>query len=247
MNNYFVSAGAFIVGSGHSRLNMPCQDFIFTLNQERVNVIALADGAGSASHSIFGAQAACKVSAKWIAKHFDKFYYKTDSLAKNLDKILLRKFKALAKENNVSIKQLQSTLQIVALKKNRFISIHIGDGVIGCVRDNKLEVISEPNNGEFVNETYFIGGKLTPEQVHVTKGLLSDVDGFVLMSDGSAQSLYNKKEKQISNVVREMLHWFEMHDPSDVQEAILENLRDVISKKTQDDCSLALNYIKRQN
>jgi serine/threonine protein phosphatase PrpC len=245
MSLVFLTAGAFVVGSGHDKERVPCQDFTYTLHQDKTSVMALADGAGSSSHSSIGAQISCKVSSKWIANHFDEYFYNIDGLADGLNKILLKRLKIAAKENDISIKQLQSTLQIVALKKNRFIVAHVGDGVIGVVKNNNLQVISEPNNGEFVNQTYFIGSKLATQHIRIRKGYLDEIDGFVLMSDGSAESLYNKKEKQISNAVKEMLKWFVDHDIEEVQEAIYNNLQEVISKRTQDDCSLVLACINR--
>ena len=48
------------------------------------------------------------------------------------------------------------TLLFVSIKNNKYIAGHIGDGIIGII-DEKGDaiVLSEPENGEFANTTYF--------------------------------------------------------------------------------------------
>ena len=48
-------AGAAVQGLRHEEKHIPCQDKIFSLSDNGVTAIALADGAGAAEMSHFGA------------------------------------------------------------------------------------------------------------------------------------------------------------------------------------------------
>lgn len=65
---------AEVQGSGHKKKNIPCQDKTCCLERNKVRVVALADGAGSAQLSHFGAE---EVTSR-IADYFDELYAKDD-------------------------------------------------------------------------------------------------------------------------------------------------------------------------
>ena len=50
---------------------------------------------------------------------------------------------------------LASTLLFVAIKDNKFIMAHIGDGIIGYLKQDELKIATHPMNGEFINTTVF--------------------------------------------------------------------------------------------
>ena len=102
---------------------------------------------------------------------------------------------------NCTVKDLASTLLFVAVKDDKFILGHLGDGVIGYLKNNCLKTASLPNNGEFSNETYFSTSKDASSHMKLAKGSVRDIDGFVLMSDGTADSFYNKKEKKLCDIL----------------------------------------------
>src|SRR5690606_42119695 len=52
--------------------------------------------------------------------------------------------------------ELASTFLAVAVSAERFLVVHIGDGVIGYVKNGELRVISAPDNAEFANQTTFV-------------------------------------------------------------------------------------------
>jgi len=234
-------AGATIVGRGHITKNIPCQDKIFSAKDSSFNFIGLADGAGSCSHSDIGAAFVLKETLKLIKKKFDRYYRGEYSIVNSdiLSYLKLR-LEILAKNKRIAFKELSSTLLFVAVKENKFIAGHLGDGVIGYLKCGELKVLSDPVNGEFANATYFVTSSDAKQYFKLFKGELNEINGFVLMSDGSEESLYDKRNKSLAPAVGQMFEWLGKFKENEVSKALENNLRDVIRLKTIDDCSVIL-------
>ena len=70
-----------VQGRGHLKAEVPCQDKTFYMNENNVDVIALADGAGSAKLSHFGAELVTKKISELLTKNFDIYYGESDGVA----------------------------------------------------------------------------------------------------------------------------------------------------------------------
>jgi len=152
MNNTWKLASAYVTGRGHLIKNAPCQDRTFELvSQHSTGTfygLSLADGAGSYALSDIGAEIVTKEVLAYLKSNFSKL-----SRVKNTSKKVIKKIEEkLAKEatiRGIEIKELSSTLLFVAIKNDRFIAGHIGDGVIGVLNKYvKISVLSKPDNGE---------------------------------------------------------------------------------------------------
>lgn len=97
---------------------------------------------------------------------------------------------------------MASTLLLVAIKDDKFIIAHIGDGVIGYLKNNEMKIASQPENGEFVNTTVFTTSKDAIMTMKLIKGFLGTIQGFVLMSDGPEARLYSKQENKLADVLK---------------------------------------------
>lgn len=144
---------------------------------------------------------------------------------------------------NCGLSDLACTLLCVAIKGNNFILFHIGDGVIGCLRDNVLEVLSAPDNGEFTNVTNFITSKNALESIRYSIGNVDTINGFVLMSDGTQASLYNKRCGTLAPVIRDIIH--SDFGIKKLQIGLQNSFENTIKKATSDDCSIVF-AIKRK-
>lgn len=105
-------------------------------------------------------------------------------------------------------KDLASTLLFAAIKGEQCLIGHLGDGAIGGLYGNELKCISNPDNGEHANETYFVTTKHAERALKIIKGNIKekDIHAFVLMSDGSTEGLYSKREnKFIESLQKHML------------------------------------------
>ena len=231
-----------VQGRGHIKAEIPCQDKTKQLARDGTHVIALADGAGSAKLSHFGAECIVQQISTYLTDHFEELFANEDG--KQVKQELLSALKNTlankAEELDCSIKDLASTLLAVAVRDDRYIITHIGDGVIGYLKDNDLRVASAPDNGEFSNVTTFVTSSEALTSMRLFKGKLNTISAFVLMSDGTEQSLYHKPTKKLGNAVVKLMQRTCLTD-SDVMRSQLEDtLASVISQNTQDDCSIAI-------
>lgn len=100
-NDYIVLSHA-VQGRGHEKNNIPCQDATHTLQNDTAHIITLADGAGSARFSHFGAEATVKKMADFLSKNFDRFYNvkkeEFTSIKKEIIKTLCENLQSLAAE-----------------------------------------------------------------------------------------------------------------------------------------------------
>ena len=262
-------------GSSHKASGAPCQDQVFAMtSDEGVRVICLADGAGSARFSHYGAYLVVTRTAKMMAEKFDRFFTYTQHetpieslLIGQLQKDLAAlsslgidpsdedraRFDLPSRDEELlipcAVRDLASTLLAVAVKGNRYIALHVGDGIIGyeyldANRQAHLEVISTPDNGEFANETVFVPSAGALQAVRLYKGLLDTarkhIIGFILMSDGPEASLYHKPSRSLAPACGKLLTACRALPPEEMTVQLKAALEKVIAQKTGDDCSIAL-------
>ena len=229
-----------VQGRSHVISNTPCQDKTFHMSEDDTEVIALADGAGSAKLSHFGAELVTKRICELLVKQFRIYYGETDgaTIKRVIVAYLIDELEKLAKEHNCEVNDLASTILAVAVHKDRFIIIHIGDGVIGYVKNGELKIASHPDNGEFVNTTIFVTSKNALSSMKLIKGQLNGITGFVLMSDGTEASLYSKRNKCLAPVLKKLMNLSQSMESFYLQNEIKNSFEQVVAKATTDDCSL---------
>lgn len=231
-----------VQGRGHEKNGIPCQDKTFAMEENGVSVVALADGAGSASFSHLGADCVTRTICREMVEHFDRFYEATDpsALRQEVLQTLLSALNLTAEEQGCDLSELASTLLMVAVKDSRYLMLHLGDGVIGYLRHGELYVASHPTNGEFANVTYFVTSPDAASRMKLFKGRMETIRGFVLMSDGAEASLYNKREKSLAPVLGKLIDAGAQKDVSVLQESLQQSFASVVRHATQDDCSMAM-------
>ena len=209
-----------IQGKSHIFDNTPCQDKVFSLNYKDSCIVSLADGAGSAKYSHLGAEAVTKYVCQNMEHNFEQYFNEENGLVikqlliNNIQQLL----QSIAESNKCKINDLASTLLMVAIKNDNFIIIHIGDGVIGYLSNNELKVASKPNNGEFVNTTVFTTSENVLDSIKLIKGSINNITGFVLMSDGTESSLYQKKENKLAPAIKSIMKYMNLLTLEKVQE-----------------------------
>ena len=231
-----------VQGRGHAKKNLPCQDKVARLEENGVHVIALADGAGSAALSHFGAQCVVNRATAFIADRFFDLIAREDgrSVTQEILSVLLQALRNEALLHGCALKDLASTLLVAAVGDGKFFLAHLGDGVIGYLNDSGLKVASTPDNGEFSNETVFVTSADAVARLRIFKGALKNISGFILMSDGSEQSLYSKRKKTLAPAVKRLMHRTCLVDGKILSPQLEEALSTVIAANTQDDCSVAI-------
>jgi hypothetical protein len=233
-----------VQGRGHRRNNppIPCQDKTKVLSRNDVCVIALADGAGSAKLSHFGAECIVETITDFLVDYFQELFDESDGIKVKLEIMDLVTSRLIEKslELHCDVSDLASTLLTVACKNDCFILIHIGDGVIGYLDGDTLKVASAPDNGEFSNITTFVTSKEALSSMRLIKGENKNISGFVLMSDGTEQSFYHKQTKSLAVAVRKLMHRNIIIKSDEMITQLNSAFESVVIMNTLDDCSIAL-------
>lgn len=187
-------------GRGHELDGTRGQDRTQYLSRSGVQAICLADGAGSALHSELGAQAVVDEGCAVLVEQFEHLMASVDGGQVKIELLerLLAKVSTLAERHGRDIHDFASTFLGVAVSGDRFLGAHIGDGVIGYLKNGELHVISAPDNSEFANQTTFVTSQGAAASMRLFRGSLQGVTGFILMSDGAGESLFNARTRQLA-------------------------------------------------
>lgn len=231
-----------VQGRGHIKADIPCQDKTKQLFRNGVSLITLADGAGSAKLSHFGAECVVENISVYVADNFQQLIQNADgkqvklAIMEELKRVLYSK----AEELECKLGDLASTLLFVAVCEDKYIIVHIGDGVIGYLDGSELKIASSPDNGEFANVTTFVTSNEALVSMRLFKGDIKEISGFVIMSDGTEQSLYHKPSKTLAKSIIKLMHRTCLTSDGVMHSQLRETLENIISQKTQDDCSIAI-------
>ena len=235
-------------GRSHLATNTPCQDSVASLYRCRVNVVALSDGAGSAKLSHIGSKACVSALCESCCRRFEVLWRMSEKEARTA---LLRSVQQKLREvlpSGYAMGSLASTALVVAVKRNRYIAAHLGDGVIGVYHRGScgpsVSLLSGPDNGEYSNETTFITSDNAIDRFRIYRGKINDegrhVTGFILMSDGAEAALYRKRDGQLAPACTKLVEAIR-HMNKRGSGLLLRDVLDLISStKTFDDCSVAL-------
>ena len=234
-------------GRGHVAEGVACQDRTSFGSFGGVQVMCLSDGAGSASYSEYGAQALVETGVKFLAESFHEFASRNDGARVKVEIIerLVKELETEASRRKCEVRDLASTFLGVAVTRDRFIVVHVGDGVIGYVKHGELKVISGPDNDEFANQTTFVTSSGAIASMRLLRGALEGVSGFILMSDGPASSLFDHGAFQLAPACLKMIKVVSdaprrrLKHPAH-RKQLRRLLETRIRNATKDDCSVGI-------
>ena len=235
------TAQAAMQGQSHIRTGVPCQDKTFCCRVGRCYVAALADGAGSAALSHFGAATATQSAAYYLAEHFEELF-SVEGKREMIVPLMQHVLQALQQqsiEQSCKIEDLASTLLVVATKGCRYLVVHLGDGLIVAADDNEAKVASAPENGEFANTTIFTTSSSAINHMRVYRGYKPNIRGFLLMSDGASSRLYNRRDNSISPALFRLICAARSMSEAEFTLQLNQALEQTIRPATTDDCSMA--------
>jgi hypothetical protein len=181
--------GASVQGLTHIKRDMPCQD----ANQARVLpnhavVVAVADGAGSASRSELGAVWATVTAVDWVAELLSQGWPSDDSEWNAMLGAALQtahdNVRDLARKHHVPFRELATTLLLVVATPDLAAAIQVGDGATVVLTDNgSLVSLTAPQSGEYINETTFF---TSPRYLEAAQFAIwrAKVKGVAVLTDG---------------------------------------------------------------
>lgn len=216
------------------------QDYVIARNiNDKVSVAVLSDGAGSKRYG--GA------TAEYIVKCVEK-YCLDNANREDLDECIKKELFSVVNDGLISlvhnsgevIEHYGATMLFVIICNHKYIAGHIGDGVILYRGGSSFCVLSKPDNGEYINQTYFLPTKTQQEHFRVYEGKVEKKFCFILASDGLSGTLYDQVESKISNACEQMYLWCKFYDHEKCEKILEENLVEVFDKYTDDDKSIAI-------
>ncbi|MDT0164510.1 PP2C family serine/threonine-protein phosphatase [Actinotalea sp. AC32] len=234
-------------GRGHLRDGTPVQDRTKFLSRGGVQVVCLADGAGSASSSQFGAQAVVDEGCAMLVDRFADLAMSHDGARAKVELLdqLLSRLNKVAIRHGLEVGDLASTFLCVAVSGDRFLGAHVGDGVVGYLKNGQLKVVSAPESSEFANQTTFVtsGGAL--ESMRLFRGSLEGVAGFILMSDGTAESLFDSRTGELAGACAKLISVVgaapaHLSSSSKYRKRLRRLMDFKIRDATKDDCSIGI-------
>jgi Protein phosphatase 2C len=177
--------GASTIGASHQKQALPCQDaWMATECRGGVLAVAVADGAGSASHAEVGSRLAAR---RAVSAVFDRMLQpRTGGVYAMLDDAFLQARRELefeAASSGLELRNLPTTLTVVIAMPDCLGVAQTGDGLVVALEpDGSLIPLTRPQRGEYANETHFVtgpGGE-TPRYIHVGEV----APGFAVLTDG---------------------------------------------------------------
>ncbi|MBN1813831.1 MAG: protein phosphatase 2C domain-containing protein [Anaerolineae bacterium] len=240
--------GASVQGTSHQQNDVPCQDahgYRVLLNG--AVVIAVADGAGTASRSHEGAQRAVKQALDTLERDLAYNVLRTEFEWQRLMTAAFRQARedivGHARWENAPLRDFAATLTCAVASNDELAVGQIGDCLAVARKgpDDPLFVAAQPQRGEYANETFFLTleDALDHLQVHV----YPPVQTLVLMSDGVVRLAVNVVENvPHTPFFRPLLDFAaEMKDEKTAQEQLAAFLAsERVCARTDDDKTLVL-------
>ncbi len=190
---------ASVCGAAHLAADTPCQDAFHWVRTPSLLLAAVCDGAGSARCGGPGAQRVSREFATRLAQEPALATFHGDEIAAQVFALLADIRLGLqreAEEKQGALGDFACTLVAACLFDDHGWLIHLGDGAAAAVVKDRADVVSLPENGEYVNHTWFLTSPDWREHVRITP-LHGPVTQIVLMSDGVQPFAMNKGGTQL--------------------------------------------------
>jgi hypothetical protein len=154
------ATGAHVVGTSHSKLEIPCQDYCGYergfIGSSPVLILAIADGAGSARLSQVGARASVEHLLRNIPLKLPTLWEANQELAKQWLESTRQHLEQIATEQDCEMRDLACTILFAVLGEFVSFFAQVGDGGWIVQKDGEYFAPTWPSSGEYVNETTFL-------------------------------------------------------------------------------------------
>jgi len=239
--------GASVQGTSHQKHELPCQDAHGYLVLPNSVIVAVADGAGSAERSDQGAQLAVQQALDSAKAALEKGLPQDETGWQALLVEVFRQARQaiaqLAEAEQSSARAFATTLTCAMASDNWLAVGQIGDGVaVVEAADGTLFAASQPQHGEYANETYFLTMSEALQHVDV-RAYPQPVQALAVMTDGLIRLAMDvaRNEPHLP-FFRPLLDFVaQMEDAAAAREQLSDFLAsDRICARTDDDKSLVL-------
>lgn len=174
------------IGTSHLASGSICQDaHAYRVLEDGTLLIAVADGAGSASHSAEGARCATDTAINFLAGRLSNL--PDQDVAATLAQSLSTARGAVERlaTKDLSASDFATTLLIAVVTAADISIAQVGDGAIVIQhQDESLEVVTQASDGEYINQTTFITSQYALEQAYFNVRPSNTIRGIAVLTDG---------------------------------------------------------------
>ena len=242
-------------GAAHLKDGAPNQDSVvmerLTLGRlGAMAVMAVSDGAGSARYSHHGSRAACVAGVASLTRQLHR--NPAISVKEHLMRSALQRAVRSARRSVMevakgaygapgpaNVNEFACTLMLT-LAGARLVGVaHVGDGCVVAGNGDEWLLLSEPDNGEFANETRFLTNPRNLPRITVTAG--SDIGCVAVITDGLqdvALSGGRSPYERFWTPLYRALNRSSSPDSHAVLDTLLRKVAD--AGKATDDCTIAV-------
>jgi hypothetical protein len=219
-------SGASVTGVSHQQAGEPCDDAWFIGEVPNGFVIAVvSDGAGSARMGAFAAKTICDAFEELVPplsklntdvskecngervgdveRHLKLWEVILVQIEGCLTTVRSRLINHAATSGGQPDDYLATVLGVVAHPKFGSLCFHIGDGAITIFNKENEEVItSQPENGEYLNQTYFLIEEEWKLHFRVAEVQDDQLGSIFLMTDGVTDLAYHRHGRALTPELR---------------------------------------------
>ena len=250
-NNIIIN-GISLAGFSHIEKNIPCQDGnAFRLSNDEY-ILAVTDGAGSSKYSHLASEFITKklvnnLNPADLLEKNNKIKFKLeliDFINKSFEELIIRESSDIP---DIKISDLATTLILVIGNKDRGYIFHVGDGAALILDSNNMEnfILSEPMNGQYANETYFITMKNWDNYLRISEYNIN-FDSIFLFSDGVTPLSLMKGRKPFQGFLLPLINHIKKNKNDDYMKVLKNTLNSERVKKITDDDKTIVFLLKTE-
>ena len=240
------------IGTAHLRNGTACQDagccdVAATPDGGEILVASVADGAGSAAQSEYGA----RLAVQSFQRHFAAAALADVSLA-TLDRDFILRWLAetqaelagLAQEAGHQIRDYACTFLGAVLSDHAALYLQIGDGAIVVADAESYQTIFWPQHGEFANSTFFLTMEDAAAILQIEHRAAPPAE-LALFSDGLERLVLDMTARRVhAPALTPVFNWLATTDPAPPGEAspiVAAYLNSAnVNRRTDDDKTLIM-------
>lgn len=243
MGTHYNAVSYATAGGYHVMLDMPCQDSISIKRNGNILVAVLADGAGSVNNSEIISSAITEWMCDWFSSQFKELFKLSEE---ELSIKISEEAKYAVLQKNKSLKA-DCTLLLFASDGENKLLVHCGDGIIFGNGETGAKILSYPENGETLSQTFFLSTINPKLHIRINKQIDPAYSSFMLCSDGLEPVLFSRLNNEPAKAAVNMMNWLAIGSEEEVQELLAKTMEGVIRQHTTDDISTILIGEEKDN
>jgi serine/threonine protein phosphatase PrpC len=187
-------SSAVAQGLSHKATNLLCQDNVAHKKITSLNssIAVISDGAGSVARSQIGSKTLVDVMCSILGSYLETEKNITKAGLTSIVKVGINQVRGKLIENG-DLSEFHATALILVQLPKKIFTFHIGDGSLNIGSYDKKNNItitrSEPENGEFSNETFFFTEDAWEEHLRICE--VENPCFYLVCSDGIDPFIWN--------------------------------------------------------